>query len=98
MFGMVVDSDKAWYVTKFLLLIPPIYICHAPSLISIVAELVCSGIQSVVGEDCVLVQAIISIKSIIKLDPRSYEKVFSSFLCSYETFKPSVHYLLFVYW
>lgn len=51
-------------------------ICLAPCLISIFAEYLCSAIASVVGEDGVLIQAIMSIKSIIKLDPPSYEKVF----------------------
>lgn len=50
-------------------------------------ELMSSGIQSVVGEDNVLIQAIISIKSIIKLDAPCYEKVIIQLVRSLDTIK-----------
>lgn len=48
---------------------------HVSCLISIFAEFLCGEIRSVDGEDVVLIQAIMSIKSIVQLEPPSYEKV-----------------------
>jgi hypothetical protein len=45
-------------------------------LISIFAEFLCGEIRSLDGEEGVLIQAIMSIISIIKLEPAIYEKVF----------------------
>lgn len=50
-------------------------IYHVSCLISIFAEFFCGEIRSLDGEEGVLIQAIISIKSIINIAPSSYEKV-----------------------
>ncbi|KAL4364627.1 hypothetical protein HN51_024431 [Arachis hypogaea] len=50
-------------------------------------EYFCGEIRSMDGEDGVLIQAIISIKSIIKLDPPSYEKVIIQLVRSLDAIK-----------
>ncbi|KAE9615050.1 hypothetical protein Lal_00048219 [Lupinus albus] len=50
-------------------------------------ELLCGEIRSVDGEEAVLIQAIMSIKSIVQLEPPSYEKVIIQLIRSLDIIK-----------
>lgn len=80
MLGISIGFDQTASVTIYL------YCCRSPKkiftfseLLSNLAEVMTGEFGSVDGEANILIQAIMSIKSIIQKDPPSHEKVFSVF-------------------
>ncbi|KAK7276283.1 hypothetical protein RIF29_17421 [Crotalaria pallida] len=61
--------------------------CLEGLLTLIKQEILCGEIRSMDGEEAVLIQAIMSIKSIVQLDPTSYEKVIIQLVRSLDTIK-----------